>query len=52
MLFSCKRGSDQAGVFFTELLKKFSQEKYEEGWKQEYLVREEMKIPGNIILTR
>ena len=25
----------ETGVFFTELLKKFSQAKYEEGWKQE-----------------
>ena len=31
----------KTGVFFMELLKKFSQEKYEEGRKQEYLVRKQ-----------
>ena len=42
------------GVFFMKLLKKFSQEKYEEGRKQEYLARKQgrEKIPRNIILTR
>ena len=31
--------SYEIGVFFTELLKNFSQEKGEEIWKQEYLAR-------------
>ena len=31
----------ETGVFFTELFKKFSQAKYEEGWKQEYLARKQ-----------
>ena len=31
----------ETGVFFTELLKRFSEEKYEEGRKQEYLVRKQ-----------
>ena len=31
----------ETGVFFRELLKKFSQEKDEEGQKQEYLARKQ-----------
>ena len=27
----------ETGVLFSEMLKRFSQEKYEEGWKREYL---------------
>ena len=27
----------EVGVLFSEMLKRFSQEKYEEGWKREYL---------------
>jgi len=44
----------ETGVFFTEMLKRFSQVKYEEGWKQEYLDRKQQsgEIPENIILTR